>query len=119
MNQRQALLAFSALAQDTRLRIVRRLVQAGAEGLPAGVLAEAVGASPSNVSFHLRELERGGLVAARRAARSIVYRANYEALSALIRFLMEDCCAARQEICGPILAEPCCRPTTPKAGLPG
>jgi DNA-binding transcriptional ArsR family regulator len=108
MNESQALPAFAALSQDTRLRIVRRLVQAGAEGLSAGTVAEAVGASPSNISFHLKELERAGLVTARREARSIYYRADYKVLGELIRFLMEDCCAARPEVCGPIYENPCC-----------
>lgn len=115
MNESQALPAFAALSQDTRLRIVRHLVKAGAEGLPAGAIAAAVGASPSNISFHLKELERAGLVAARREARSIIYRADYNILGGLIRFLMEDCCAARPEVCGPIFAKPCCGPTVPKA----
>ena len=115
MNESQALPAFAALSQDTRLRILRRLVQAGAAGLPAGVIAEAVGASPSNISFHLKELERAGLVAARRESRSIVYRADYDALSGLVRFLMEDCCAARPEVCRPIFDRPCCSPKASKA----
>jgi DNA-binding transcriptional ArsR family regulator len=121
MTESQALLAFAALAQDTRLSIVRRLVKAGADGMSAGEIAEAAGASPSNVSFHLKELERAGLIASRRLARSIIYSADYAALRALIRFLMEDCCSARAEICAPIYAEPCCGPragtTSAKASL--
>ena len=61
--------------------------------MAAGSIGEAVGVSASNVSFHLKELERGGLVTARRESRSIVYTAAYEALRGLLRFLMEDCCA--------------------------
>ena len=53
MDERQVLNAFSALAQETHLRIVRLLVTAGPEGLPAGAVGEAVGASSSNLSFHL------------------------------------------------------------------
>jgi DNA-binding transcriptional ArsR family regulator len=92
------------LAQESRLRIVRRLVRAGPDGVPAGVIAEVIGASPSNVSFHLKELERADLITARRAARSIIYTANYKTLRGLIRFLMEDCCAGRAEICSPLPA---------------
>ncbi|TIQ32520.1 MAG: helix-turn-helix transcriptional regulator [Mesorhizobium sp.] len=110
MDERQALTAFGALSQETRLRLLRLLVVAGPEGIAAGSLAEQVAVSPSNVSFHLKELERAGLVSARRDARSIVYSAEYDALSGLIRFLMEDCCSGRPEICAPALAAPCCRP---------
>ena len=110
MDERQALNAFGALSQETRLRLLRLLVVAGPDGIAAGSLAEQVEVSPSNVSFHLKELERAGLVSTRRDARSIVYSAQYDALSGLIRFLMEDCCSGRPEICAPALAAPCCRP---------
>ncbi len=90
--------------------LVRYRTDAGPEGIAAGSLAEQVEVSPSNASFHLKELERAGLVSARRAARSVVYSAEYDALSGLIRFLMEDCCSGCPEICMPALAAPCCRP---------
>ncbi|MFB9343472.1 ArsR/SmtB family transcription factor [Aminobacter aganoensis] len=96
------------MSQKTRLKIVRLLVKAGPEGMAAGFIAEAAGVSPSNVSFHLKELERGGVVTARWDARSIVYSADYQALSGLIRFLLEDCCAGNPAICQPALATACC-----------
>jgi len=110
MDERQATDAFAALSQEARLRIVRLLVRAGPQGLAAGVIAEAVGASSSNASFHLAHLERAGLVRSRRASRSILYSAQYDALSGLIRFLMEDCCQGRPEICAPALEslDPAC-----------
>lgn len=113
MDERQALVALSAMSQETRLRILRRLVVAGADGIAAGSLAGLVGVSASNVSFHLKELERAGLVQSQRNARSIVYTAEYEALSGLIKFLMEDCCAGIPEICEPALAlaSTCCAPS--------
>lgn len=110
MDERQALSAFAALSQETRLRLLRHLVTAGPEGVAAGALAEHVEVSPSNVSFHLKELERAGLVAARREARSIIYTAEFTALTDLIRFLMEDCCSGRPEICLPATAASCCTP---------
>lgn len=110
MDERQALSAFGALSQETRLRILRHLVIAGDDGIAAGVIAERVEVSASNVSFHLKELERAGLVSARRDGRSIVYGAQYEALSSLIRFLMEDCCSGRREICEPAVATNRCAP---------
>lgn len=111
MQERQALSAFGALSQETRLRILRHLVVAGRDGLAAGIIAERVEVSASNVSFHLKELEHAGLVRARREARSILYSAEYDALSGLIRFLMEDCCSGRPEICAPVVdAAACCAP---------
>lgn len=108
MLERQALDAFGALSQKTRLRIVRLLVQAGSAGIAAGAIGEAVGASPSNVSFHLGHLERAGLIASRREARSIIYSADLAGLSDLIRFLMEDCCGGRPEVCAPVIADLSC-----------
>jgi DNA-binding transcriptional ArsR family regulator len=109
MDERQALAAFGALSQETRLKIVRMLVVAGPNGMPAGAIAEHAEVSPSNVSFHLKELERAGLVTQQREARSIVYSASYDALGGLVRFLMEDCCGGNPEICAPALdVATCC-----------
>jgi DNA-binding transcriptional ArsR family regulator len=102
MNRRQAISAFAALSQDTRLSIVRLLVKAGPDGVAAGDVADEIGVSASNLSFHLKELTHAGLVSARRESRSIIYRAEYDALRGLIGFLMKDCCAGRPEICAPI-----------------
>jgi ArsR family transcriptional regulator, arsenate/arsenite/antimonite-responsive transcriptional repressor len=110
MQERQALSAFAALSQETRIRIVRLLVTAGPDGMAAGAIAEAAGVSASNVSFHLKELTQAGLAAAKREARSIHYTADYAGLSGLIAFLMQDCCAGHPEICLPATAESCCIP---------
>jgi DNA-binding transcriptional ArsR family regulator len=115
MNRGQALAAFGALSQDTRLSIVRLLVKAGPEGIPAGEVADEIGVSASNLSFHLKELTHAGLASARRDARSIIYQADYDALRNLIGFLMMDCCAGRPEICAPISgASMCCPPSKAK-----
>jgi ArsR family transcriptional regulator, arsenate/arsenite/antimonite-responsive transcriptional repressor len=105
MEEKQALGAFAALSQETRLRIVKLLVTAGPKGIPAGGIGEAMdGASSSRMSFHLGQLEQAGLVASRREGRSIVYSAAYPALSGLIEFLMRDCCQGRPEVCDPAVA---------------
>lgn len=115
MNRGQALSAFAALSQDTRLSIVRLLVRAGPEGVTAGGIADEVGVSASNLSFHLKELQHARLVEARREARSIIYSADYAALRGLIDFLMKDCCGGRPEICGPAPDDvTCCPPAKAK-----
>jgi ArsR family transcriptional regulator len=115
MNQEEALSAFAALSQETRLSIVRLLVVAGSDGLAAGDIAARVGASTTASSFHLKELERAGLITQRRVSRNIFYNAQYSALSGLIQFLMEDCCGGHPEVCkSPVLtSDPsCCIPKT-------
>jgi ArsR family transcriptional regulator len=111
MMEQQVLLCFAALAQETRLRVLRLLVAAGPKGLAAGTIAEQAGVSPSNVSFHLKELERAGLTTARRDSRSIIHRVEIEALGGLIRYLVEDCCSGRPEICAPIFTVARCAPS--------
>ena len=112
----QALTGFAALSQETRLAIVRLLVRAGPDGVAAGEVADKVGVSASNVSFHLKELERAGLIEARREARSIIYSANSDTLRDLIGFLMKDCCGGRPEICAPLLADARAAPAKTKRG---
>ncbi len=109
MTEHQALSAFAALSQETRLRILRHLVVAGPEGLAAGVIAERVEVSASNVSFHLKELERAGLLSARRDGRSIIYCVDHGGISGLVRFLLEDCCSGHPEICLPVAEIAACR----------
>lgn len=113
MDEKQALNAFAALSQETRLRIVKLLVMAGPEGMAAGTIGEAMdGASSSRMSFHLSHLEQAGLVESRREGRSIVYSAAYPSLSALVEFLMRDCCQGHPDVCNPAVAalSRCCDP---------
>ena len=108
LDETQALDAFAALSQQTRLQIVRVLVMAGPDGLAAGAIGEQVGASSSSASFHLSNLERAGLIQSRREARSIIYSANYEGLAALVQFLMLDCCQGHPDVCAPAERETAC-----------
>jgi DNA-binding transcriptional ArsR family regulator len=114
MDETQALDALGALSQETRLRIVRLLVTAGPDGMAAGAIGEAMGATSSRLSFHLTHLEAAGLVQSRRDGRSIRYSAVYDALSGLIAFLMRDCCQGHPEVCTPALSA-CARPTSEPA----
>jgi DNA-binding transcriptional ArsR family regulator len=92
MKTTDAVPLLAALAQETRLSIFRALVQAGAQGLPAGRIAEALGAPASTLSFHLKELAAAGLVRSRQEGRFIYYSAAYDAMSSLVSFLTEKCC---------------------------
>lgn len=89
----------AALAQDTRLAIFRRLVRAGPAGESAGAIAEALSTPSPTLSFHLKELERAGLITQRRESRSLFYTASYDGMRELLAYLMEDCCAGLPEIC--------------------
>ena len=89
----EAIDALSALAQEHRLALFKLLVQAGEGGMSAGKLADALHIPNSSLSFHLAHLTRSGLVGQRRDGRSLIYSASYEAMDALVAYLMENCCA--------------------------
>ncbi len=108
MQEERALVAFAALSQETRLRIVRLLIQAGPEGMTAGSIGEAIGATTSRLSFHLTHLEHAGLIRSQRNGRFVVYNALPSAFSDLLEFLMRDCCQGHPEICAPAVAALAC-----------
>ena len=89
----EAITALGALANEHRLTLFRLLVQAGAEGLPAGAIAVELGIPNSSLSFHLAHLNQAGLVRQERRGRSLIYSADYDAMNALVGYLMENCCA--------------------------
>jgi DNA-binding transcriptional ArsR family regulator len=92
MTSDTAVSALAALAQPHRLALFRLLVQAGADGLAAGSIAQALGVPNSSLSFHLAQLGKAGLVRQERRHRSIIYRAEYAAMDALVGYLLENCC---------------------------
>lgn len=99
METQTALIALSALAQETRLAIFRRLVRTGPAGETAGSIAEGLATPAPTLSFHLKELERAGLIMQRREGRNLIYATNFGGMRDLLSFLMKDCCAGHPEIC--------------------
>ena len=91
--------ALAALAQENRLKLFRLLVQAGDKGVAAGAIADALGVPNSSLSFHLAQLRHAGLILQERRHRSLIYRANYPAMNALVDYLMENCCAGADAGC--------------------
>ena len=100
MMDHTAVVMLSALAQEHRLRIFRLLVRAGPSGLPASDIAEAVTISPTSASFHLKELDRSGLIVATRQGRFIRYAVQFDGMRQLLTYLTEDCCQGKPELCG-------------------
>ncbi len=92
----------SALAQESRLAVFRLLIKAGPEGLAAGEIARSQQTTPNTLSAQLTILANAGLVTSRRQGRSIIYAADYDAMSGLLVYLMEDCCQGRPEVCAPM-----------------
>jgi ArsR family transcriptional regulator len=103
MEASAAVESLSALAHPGRLAVFRLLVRAGAAGLSAGDVARQVGALPNTLSANLTILAHAGLVQSKREGRSIIYTADYERMSGLLAFLLEDCCNGAAEICAPLV----------------
>lgn len=123
MDIQTALIAFDALSQETRLRVFRLLVEHGTDGLPAGEVGEKLGIAHNTLSFHLSHMSNAGLVTSRRNGRSIIYTANFELFTGLIRFMVEDCCAVefasirtdKKRGCSVIELANCCPPKKEKS----
>ena len=86
-----------ALGNPTRLAIYRTLVRAGEAGLPVGRLQSKIGAAASTLSHHLQKLIPVGLVNQERQGPTLLCRANYAEMRALVGFLVDECCADVQE----------------------
>jgi len=118
MDIKEALAAFDALSQETRLRVFRLLVKHGPSGIPAGTLSETLHIPHNTLSFHLSHMSHAGLVVSRREGRSIIYSANFEFFSGLIRYMVEDCCRVefasirddKKRKCSVIELSHCCQP---------
>ena len=118
MDIKEALAAFDALSQETRLRVFRLLVEYGQAGAPAGTLSESLNIPHNTLSFHLSHMSHAGLVVSRRESRSVIYSANFEFFSGLIRYMVEDCCRVefasirndKKRKCSIIELSHCCEP---------
>lgn len=114
MENNAALLALSALAQETRLAAFRLLVQYEPDGLPAGELARLLDVPQNTLSTHLGLLARADLVTANRDGRVIRYRAHLASVESLVLFLLTDCCQGEAALCGSILLALSASPCHPK-----
>jgi DNA-binding transcriptional ArsR family regulator len=93
----RAVRALNALAHDTRLKVHRLLVEAGADGLSAGFIARKLGVPASSLSFHLMHLQSADLVVQRRVGRSLIYAVSFNCMNGLMAYLQENCCRGVEE----------------------
>ena len=103
MKLEKAASQLEALGNPTRLQLYRTLVRAGGEGLPVGRVQEKLGIAASTLSHHLKRLVDTGLVTQERQATTLICRANYPSMDALIGYLADECCA--DGTCAPVSME--------------
>ena len=106
MEEQSVLKALTALSQAHRLRVFRALVVAGQAGLTPGQIAEAQQIPAATLSFHLKELVQACLLTQERQGRSLIYRADFAQMNALLAFLTENCCQG--DACAATPSTPCC-----------
>lgn len=92
MNEKAAVTALAALAQEARLRVFRALVGAAPDGLTPGALSVMLDIPASTLSFHLKELVHAGLVNVERESRNLHYRPALAHMNELLGFLTDHCC---------------------------
>lgn len=105
MDMLNALSAFAALSQSTRLDVFRLLVKAGEEGMLAGDISNMLDVKQNTMSANLSILTQSGLIRYERQGRGIRYFADMDGMRGLLAFLMEDCCGGRPELCQPVIDE--------------
>lgn len=92
MNALKASEGFSAMGAEPRLDVLRLLVKAGDGGLLVGELQKSLAIPSSTLAHHLKYLALADLIVQDKQGRTIRNRANYDHLSALATFILNECC---------------------------
>jgi DNA-binding transcriptional ArsR family regulator len=106
VKKNDVIVGLAALAQESRLALFRLLVKRGPQGYTPGQLTDKLGVPAPTLSFHLKELQRAGLIAARREGRFLFYSPNFPRMNDLIGFLTENCCVLADKDCRPACGIP-------------
>ncbi len=101
-----------ALAQETRLDIVRYLVRKGADGSAAGNIGDHVQVPSATLAFHLNILTGAGLLMRRRSGRNIIYRVDYGRLHSMTAYLLDNCCAESGDVVARAQSGPASEPAS-------
>lgn len=97
--------ALAALAQESRMKVFRLLVEQGPQGLPATEIAEKIGVRQNLMSTHLRVLAHAGVTKTRRDGRRIYHAVDFDQTRDLFGYLLHDCCNGQPEQCSKLLEE--------------
>ena len=87
-----AALIMEQLGNQTRLRIVRLLVQAGRDGRTVGELQSELGIPASTLSHHLNHLRSAGVIWQEREGTLRHCCVDFDAVNDLVSFLTAECC---------------------------
>jgi arsenate reductase len=91
MRNQDLVAALAALAQATRLEIMRMVVERGPVGMRAGEIGERLKMPSATLAFHLNQLRHANLLTATRQSRLIIYAAKAPTMRDLIEYLTSHC----------------------------
>jgi ArsR family transcriptional regulator len=114
MKPKDVVEGLAALAQESRLTLFRLLVTRGPQGFTPTQLAEKLDVPAPTLSFHLKELQRAGLIEARREGRFLHYSPNFAHMNRLMEFLTDNCCSLADDGCGTGCGLPAVEASSPK-----
>ena len=92
MEATEAAQGFSAIGSESRLEVLQTLVRAGEDGLRVGDIQDRTGIAASTLAHHLKFLSAANLIVQRKDGRTIMNTANFDHLSSLASFILEQCC---------------------------
>ncbi|SMC79128.1 transcriptional regulator, ArsR family [Polynucleobacter kasalickyi] len=92
MNNKDAIAAFLALGNESRLNVFRLIVQRGDVGITPSELIEKLGIPNATLSYQLKELVTANLLVVERQSRHLIYRPNAALVENLTEFLLDNCC---------------------------
>ncbi|KIC38583.1 ArsR family transcriptional regulator [Ruegeria sp. ANG-R] len=92
MDVDDAALVLKELGHPHRLRIFKRLVKSGFDGLPVGTLRDELDIPNSSMTHHVASLVKAGLIIQERDGRTLRCVPQYPRLWNVISFLESECC---------------------------
>ncbi len=92
MNIDQASTGFAAVGSGPRLQVLTLLVRAGEAGLTTGDIQQKLDIPASTLTHHLKHLADGNVIRQVKQGRAMFNIANYDHLTALANFLLNECC---------------------------
>jgi ArsR family transcriptional regulator len=93
MDDLSAAAGLAALGHEARLALFRLLVRAGESGLSVSDLRGRLDLPASTLAHHLGALVGAGLVTQEKAGRSVLNRADFARMHALLSYVDAECCA--------------------------
>ena len=91
-------LVLKELGHPYRLRIFKRLVKAGFDGQPVGVLREDLDIPNSSMTHHVNSLVKAGLIVQERRGRVLQCIPRYRRLWDVLAFLQSECCVDQDQL---------------------